>query len=419
MRGELSLSFARSSRHATSEFAGRVDRKNDGAVVVIDGRIGADFMSGPTRTTTIQFVVPRPEAAANRASGPRNARFGLVGVFCAVTSAFGCAFFSPAAPHKPVRFTEAPAASSAERFPNWSMAPALSQEDLLIFDQQRGDYKVLSYGGAGAGTSGAEQRLIAAPGLGPEVKFKVKAMTKKLDGVNNAPRKELASYFIQHLFLDPEDFVVPTSFPFCISMEMWRMEHEGKGERNVKGLDCVLVLDSLWLVDVTLPDVLYDEEHFLSEPSYAYYMSNLNVFTYLADHQDGRDGNFLVSKDARRQVFAIDNGVSFGQPWPFYNWFVANWNVIRVAAVRRDSVDRLRKLERSDLDFLLVASQLEVDAEGIAHQVLPGPSLDDDEGAVHRGDTIQLGLTRGEIDDVWKRIRQLIADADSGDLPVF
>ena len=31
--------------------------------------------------------------------------------------------------------------------------------------------------------------------------------------------------------------------------------------------------------DVTLPDPLYDEQRFLSDPNYAYFLSNFNVFT--------------------------------------------------------------------------------------------------------------------------------------------
>ena len=135
-------------------------------------------------------------------------------------------------------------------------------------------------------------------------------------------------------------------------------------------------------------------------------------------HRDGREGNFLVSKnDSRRQVFAIDNGSTFN-PWG-YNYFVPNWDVIRVAAVRKETVDRLRKLTRADLDFLLVVSQLEVGEDGVARQVPPGKSRDDDEGALRQGTTIQFGLTRKELDKVWGRIQELIAEVDSGKLPVF
>ena len=36
-----------------------------------------------------------------------------------------------------------------------------------------------------------------------------------------------------------------------------------------------------------------------------------------------------------------------------------------------------------------------------------------------RGNTIQFGLTRSELDKVWRRIEKLIARVDSGERPVF
>ena len=52
-------------------------------------------------------------------------------------------------------------------------------------------------------------------------------------------------------------------------------------------------------------------------------------------------------------------------------------------------------------------------------QVKPGPSLDDSKGALRRDDTIQFGLTKREIDDIWKRMQKLIGQVDAGTLPVF
>lgn len=339
---------------------------------------------------------------------------GLTGL----TLGLGCAFFSPAAPHQPVHFGSAPSPHAAERYPNWPIPPATDFKGLSIAERSRSTYEVADVKSAGGGTTGAEKIVIAFTDLPDDVRFKIKLVPGDLDGINNAPRKELAAYLIQHLFLDPEDFVVPTTFAYCVDIEHYRKSHGGKGSPNVAGLSCVLLIAALWMNDVTLPDPLYDEQRFLSDPSYAWFLSNLNVFTYVIGHRDGREGNFLISKDdARPQVFAIDNGSSFN-PWGF-NYFVPNWDVLRVAAVRRETVDRLRKVTRADLDFLLVASQLEVDDEGVARQVPPGPSLDDDEGALWQGSTIQFGLTRSELDKVWGRIQTLIEQVDSGELPVF
>jgi hypothetical protein len=294
-----------------------------------------------------------------------------------------------------------------------SRARALRERDA----SGQGEIEVHQIGRTASGTGGAERVGLYLAGV--EYRVKSKEVPEDLDGINNAPRKELASYAIQPLFLDREDYVVPATTLRCIPLPLWRETHDGAGVPTVPGTSCVLVVTSMWLQDVTVPEVLLDRERFLSEPSYAYYMSNLNVFTYLIEHQDGREGNFLVSKDERRQVFAIDNGVAFGQPWPFYNWFVPNWHVLRVPAVRKGTVDRLRALEREDLDVLLVVAHLEPDDAGILRLVPSGPLIDADEGASRRGTTVQFGLTADEIDAVWERIEHLIEDVDAGQLPVF
>ena len=116
-------------------------------------------------------------------------------------------------------------------------------------------------------------------------------------------------------------------------------------------------------------------------------MSNFNLLTHLIDHRDGRDGNILVSKDdEHRRVFAVDNGIAFG-PW-VYNFFVPNWTKLRVAAVRKDSIDRLREIRREDLDFLAVVAQLEVDEEGVLRPAPPGAPFDPDDGARVRGGSV-------------------------------
>ena len=118
-------------------------------------------------------------------------------------------------------------------------------------------------------------------------------------------------------------------------------------------------------------------------------------------------------------MFAIDNGVSFGPVWPFYNWFVPNWNLLRVAALRADSVYRLRGIRREDLDSLLAVQELRDDGAGHYVDVEPGPPLDADGGAVARDGVVQFGLTPDEIEDLWLRIRSVIERVDQGEIPVF
>ena len=301
-------------------------------------------------------------------------------------------------------------------YPNWPGDPHSIES---LFEE---GYSLEAAKGTATGTSGAMKVKIAfdrgLEGKPEVVRFKWKATLPWLDGINNAPRKEAAAWLIQQLFLDPEDYVVPASFFRCVPLEIIRKLNP-KVKSNISKGECALGLFSVWLLDVKLPEQLYEPERFASDYDYAYYMANFNLLTYLIAHHDGREGNFMVPSDAsRRQVFAIDNGVAFGGI--FYNWFVPNWNNIRVPALRRDSIDRLRKLREEDLHALLgVVAQLERDEAGIYQSVEPGPNLEPGNGAHRTDKVLQFGLDDGEIEDVWERIEDLIEDVDEGKFQLF
>jgi hypothetical protein len=138
-------------------------------------------------------------------------------------------------------------------------------------------------------------------------------------------------------------------------------------------------------------------------------------------HHDTRYGNVLVSKnDEDRRVFAIDNGTIFGAF--FFNYFYPptfSWRNIKVPAIPRNAVNRLRKLTKEDLESLGVILQLEADQDGILRIVKPGDPIDIEEGVNVRGTTVQLGLTDDEIEDVWERLEDLLEDIDKGKIGVF
>jgi hypothetical protein len=312
----------------------------------------------------------------------------------------------------PVRFREAPSPRAEEPEPYRRVPPDQAYELMASAAME-----LRSHRGAGGGTTGAEKHTVYFASADVELVTKWKEVPGRLDGVNNSPRKELAAYAIQRVFLAPEDYVVPAAVVRCALIETYRERHRSASP-TVKGTKCVLGILSVWITNVTVPDVLYDEERFLTDSQYAYYMSNFNLLTYLIDHRDGRDGNILVSKDdEHRRVFAVDNGIAFG-PW-VYNYFVPNWTKLRVAALRKESIDRLREVRREDFDFLAVVAQLEIDEEGVLRPVPPGEPFDPDDGAVARAGSVQFGLTTSEIDDVYARIEALIQAVDDGRVPVF
>ena len=336
------------------------------------------------------------------ALGGACAAIAVITAACATTDDFDVSRLAESAP--------AASEQGGDPFPNWPIPPEKADRLLASAETQ-----ILMKAGAGGGTTGALRVEIRFEGTSRPIGVKWKEASRRIDGINNAPRKEIAAWELQRLFLDPEDYVVPTTAMRCALLDRYP-PHD---RPTVPGTRCVLGAFAIWLEDVRVASPPVDPARFREDALYARFAADLNLFTYLFDHQDARSGNFLVATDPKRpQLFSIDNGVAMN-PWPWYNWFVRNWNDIRVPALRRTSVDRLRKLERPDLDGLLVVQQLEVDEDGIFRDVEPGSPLDPGEGVTLRDGTLQLGLTRREVDEIWERIEDLLEEVDEGEIPLF
>jgi beta-lactamase class A len=294
---------------------------------------------------------------------------------------------------------------------NWPMAPS-ALDYRLAFE----DFEIREVKHAGAGVTGALRLLIAFPD-GEELKIKWKPFPKgELDGWNNSPRKEFATYRIQRWLFDEQDYVVPTPVPRCLSLERYRAI-DPNATPSVPGTRCVLGLAVVWMNDVEVVDDLDEDDRLGSDEHFTDHLADMNLVTYLVNHRDGREGNFLISKDpSEPRVFAIDNGISFeGFPW---NFFVKNWNTIRVPWLRRDPVERLRALPPEEVDRLASLFDMEADANGILQLRQPSAPIDPDEGVRVRSGRAQFGLTAQEIDRLRERIRDLLADVDAGKLPL-
>jgi hypothetical protein len=297
--------------------------------------------------------------------------------------------------------------------PNWPAPPEVIERRIEV-----DAVEVRAVDGAGAGTTGALKLTLFFPEDGDELRFKWKAVPPgDAEGWNNAPRKELAAYAVQRWFLDPPDYVVPTTGMRCLPVEALRA-HGVAEKPSLAGTRCTLGVLSIWLEQVTVPERVYDPAGFASDPSYATHVGRFNLLTYLVEHEDGRAGNVLVSQEAEgRRVFAVDNGISFGAT--VKNWFVPNWNVIRVPAVPKTAIDRLRRVDRGQIDRLGVLAELRADADGMLTSVEPGPNADPERGSRVAPGWLQLGLTRVELDALEARLRALLARVDRGELPVF
>jgi len=306
----------------------------------------------------------------------------------------------------------ADAAGAAPMPRNWPLPPSQLEQML-----EHEAFQISKAQSAGAGVTGASKLTLAfADGRSLKVKWKA-APRPSLDGWNNSPRKELATYAVQRWLLDEPDFLVPTVVPRCIELDRYRAV-DPKPQTSVPGSSCVLGLLAIWISDVTAPPNIYDAARFAKDPRYAASMADFNLLTYLVDHRDGRRGNFLLSTDpADQRVFAIDNGIAFG-PFP-WNFFVTNWNQLRVPWLRRESVERLRKVGRAELAQLGVLADLRVDQAGILQmEKSPGANMDASDGVRIAAGHVQFGLTKNEIDELAERIEDLLEDVDKGKIRV-
>lgn len=296
---------------------------------------------------------------------------------------------------------------------NWPIPP-LEAERLLGASR----LELVSIEATTKGVAGAYKGVVTFPDDGRRATVKWKHVPRGLDSWNNNPRKEIATYAIQRYFLEPRDYVVPTTVLRCVPVDRYRTLDPTAAEATTEGTKCVLGTLSLWLEHVKEPDPLYDPARFARDPWYAYHLADFNVLAYLVEHRDGRPGNILVSDDERnRFVFAVDNGITFGGL--VYNFLTTNWDVMRVPSIPLEAVARLRALDRHTLDQLATVADMRADARGILRPVRPEAPLDPDQGVRVRPGRVQLGLTKAEIDGVAERVAALLRQVDDGTLGVF
>jgi len=326
--------------------------------------------------------------------------------------------------YHPVEFTEKPSPHGENKFPNWPEPPQVIENRVskdITSGQRSGKAIAQQAHQTAAGISGADKVLVTFPGLHKEIKFKWKAALSEKDGMenyDNSISRNLATYQIQKLFLEPEDYVIPTSMVYCIPAQNYSQILELEATPQIEGSGCIFGNASVWMQDVKVPEVVFVEQHFLTNSNYAYFLSNLNILAYLVEHRDGRSGNILASKDNDRpQLFIIDNDTTFGtNP---YNPFANNWNIIRVPALRKETIDRLRSIKRRDLEFLGVVAQLDKGSDKVFRNVKPEKNMNPRKSVRISESTVQFGLSKGQIDDVWKRVKVLLKRIDSGEIPVF
>jgi hypothetical protein len=267
------------------------------------------------------------------------------------------------------------------------------------------------------GIGGSDVFVLEYPGEHTVIKAKWSTSKKGGTGFNTNPRKEIAAFKVQMLFLEPEEYVVPPTVGRCLEDAAVR-DLLPKVKGAFEGAPCVFGVLQYWLINVTDKNV-FDAARFESDPAYRRSVADMNLLTYLIDHRDTKQANFLISTDPKRpRAFSVDNGMAFSGFRNPIAYFKEGWAKIIVPALPKKEIERLRKLTRHDLDTLLTVSQYSVTPHGLV-EVPATAAISDEEGVRREGDVIQIGLTRDEVDGIENRLKTLLGKVDRDEIKVF
>jgi len=250
----------------------------------------------------------------------------------------------------------------------------------------------------------------------PPYRVKLRRAEPGAEDFNNRPRYDLAAYELQKLFLDPAEYVVPpTALRMVPVAEL--LPYAPEARPTFKGSDEVLVVLQYWLQEVKVIADVYDPARFAADAAYARHIGQLNVLSWLIEHGDSNVGNFLISRaEEGARVFSIDNGVAFA-----FNESDRGrlWRALRVDRLPADTVERLQAVTEDELHRRLgaLAEWRLQDGRWIA--ATPGENLGAARGVRASKETVQLGLTKSEIGQVWRQLQRLLKDVDSGKITTF
>jgi hypothetical protein len=124
----------------------------------------------------------------------------------------------------------------------------------------------------------------------------------------NEPRKELAAYAVQKLFLDDTELVVPPIVAHCFPLAEYRAFVPDE-RASIDGTDCVLGFASYWLESVRTASAarqegllggpgegFWDAELFDKDAMYRRSVGNTNLLSYVIRHGDPHNAQFLIEQ---------------------------------------------------------------------------------------------------------------------------
>ncbi len=250
----------------------------------------------------------------------------------------------------------------------------------------------------------------------PPIRVKLRKAEPGADTFNNQPRYDLAAYRLQTLFLDPADYVVPPTAARFLPLEDFDKYSPGV-KRTFSGADEALAVLQYWLQEVKVIADVYLPTLYDTDPVYARSVGQMNILTFLIEHGDSNVGNFLISSsETDRRVFSVDNGVAFAAGESDRG---RKWAEMRVDSLPAATVERLRALTLEELkqQLAVVAQWTLEDGHFVPAQI--GETLSTFRGVRQERTVLQMGLTKREIERVWRNRQRLLDMVDSGKLKTY
>jgi hypothetical protein len=292
--------------------------------------------------------------------------------------------------------------------------------------------------GTPAGKQGAKVLTVSVPHEDGRVVLRAKWRAHSTAHQLNRPRKEIAAYATQQLFLEPSDYVVPPTTGHCFELQHYRARVNRTERASFPGISCVFGTLSYWLEsaedldsaedhDLIASEALYDEQLFTRNATYRRTLADVNLLSYLISHGDSHPAQFVfVGDQTAPRVYLVDNTIAFSK---FRNPSLPpdqDWSNVHVPALRSASIRRLRSLRFEDIAELAVVEQYKRDddcpkgvgrwstcaMQASARRLVPTrrtpPRGKTSDGLRWVGDEFQVGLDEQEIALVHQRVQSLL-----------
>lgn len=268
------------------------------------------------------------------------------------------------------------------------------------------------------GDQGTKLFTVSIDEAGATHTFRAKWRGPSTSGLINEPRKELAAYAVQKLFLEPDEYVAPPTAAHCFREQDYRA-FSTEVDQPLPGTDCILGFLSLWLEDVKTVESahkagwLRDGENVWSPSLFAadaYYkrsIAHANLFMFAVNHGDPHPLQFILERlDPGVRIYVVDNSIAFRSIKNPKILFETDWSQIQVPAFPQDTLARIRSLDDQDFARLGVLDEFVPADGGLVRRSTESPTpvvtgLDWDQKV------LRIGLPPGEVDLVKARLAAL------------